>query len=103
MRLHQPSDVYAMIVETNIKSDINLCTHALKLKEKENNPLIFNCVFKKDKKRQNYAIHTAWNMKPTTVERWNKSRSAILEEVRNVSCKEDCAGRQLLQTKTACN
>ena len=36
-----------------------LCAHALKLKEKKNNPLLFNYVFNKDEKRRNSAIQTA--------------------------------------------
>ena len=32
----QLSDIHAMIVENNIKSDLKLCAYALKLKEKEN-------------------------------------------------------------------
>ena len=58
----QPSDIHAVITENNIKSDLKLCAHTLKLKEKENNPFLFNYVFNKDEKRRNSAIQTAWKM-----------------------------------------
>ena len=97
----QPSDIYAVIVENNIKSDLKLCAHGLKVKEKENNPLLFNYVFNKDEKRWNSAIQTAWKMKNATaiLERQNKNHMTILEEVCNGSCTDDCAERWLLQAK----
>ena len=62
-----------------------LCAHALKLKEKKNNPLLFNYVFNKDEKRRNSAIQTAWKMKNATamLERQNKNFMTILEELCN--------------------
>ena len=91
----QPSNIYAVIVENNIKKDLKLSAHALKLKDKQNNALLFNCVFNKDEKRRNSAIQTAWKMKnaTATLERQNKNRMTILEEVRNRNCTEDCAER----------
>ena len=62
----QPSNMYVVIVERNIKSDLKLCAYTLKLKGKENNPLFFNSVFNKDEKRQNSAIQTVWKMKNAT-------------------------------------
>ena len=96
-----PYNIYAVIVENNIKKDLKLCIHALKLKEKQNNPLLFNCVFNKDEKRRNSAIQTVWKMKnaTATLERQNKNRMTILEEVRNGSCTDDCAERWLLHAK----
>ena len=89
-----------MIVENIIKSDLKHCAHALKLKEKENNPS-FLIAFNKRKKRRNSAIQTTWKMEnaTATLERQNKSRMTILEEVRNGSCTDDCAERCLLQAK----
>ena len=97
----QSHDIYAVIVENNIKSDLKLCAHAEKLKEKESNPLLFNYVFNKDEKRRNSTIQTAWKMKnaTATLEHQNKNRMTILEEVRNGSCTDDCAERWLLHAK----
>ena len=97
----QPSDIYAVIVESNIKSDFKLCAYALKLKEKENNSLLFNYIFSKDEKRRNSAIQFAWKMKNATaiLEPQSKNHITILEEVRNGKCSDDCTEKWLLQTK----
>ena len=100
-RCLQPSDIFDLIVQNNIKSNLKLCPHALKIKEKENNPLFFNGVFNKDEKRWNSAIQTTWKMKnaTATLERQKKNRMTILEEATNGSCTDDCAKGWLLQAK----
>ena len=71
----QSSNTYAVIDENNFKNDFKLCANALKLKDKEKKPLLFNYVFNKDEKRRNLAIQTAWKMKKATatLERQNKT------------------------------
>ena len=97
----QPSDLYNIITKNNIKTDLQLCRHAMMELNENNNPLLSDFIMTRDDKRRNSMIATAWklNTAAAVIERNNKSRLEILEESFTKPCIPGCASRWLTQAQ----
>ena len=95
----QPSDLYN-ITKNNIKTDLQLCRHAM-MELHENNPLLSDFIMTKDDKRRNSMIATVWklNTAAAVIERNNKARLQILEESLRKPCISGCASRWLTRAQ----
>ena len=93
-------DLYDTTIENNIKTDEQLCQHALK--EKGNgNKQIANFVLAKDEKRRSSILSTAWKMQNSsaTLARKSKSRIEILEDAHSIECIPNCGGKWYAQAE----
>lgn len=93
-----PTDLYDIVINNNIKTDIELCRLASEEREKGNIELA-NFVIGKDEKRRNSLISTSWKMKTASsvLEREAKSRMELLREAKEKDCIAGCGGRWLEQ------
>ena len=97
----QPSDLYNIITKNNIKTDRQLCRHAMMELNENNNPLLSDFIMTRDDKRRNNVIATAWklNTAAAVIERNDKSRLEILVGSFTKPCIPGCASRWLTQAQ----
>lgn len=93
----QPSDLFDIVINNNIKDDDGLCAYANRLKKEENNPLLSNYILTRDEKKRDTVIRTAWKLHTSAevIARKNKTRIEILHEAKTEDCIPTCDGKWL--------